>query len=361
MIRNIIINLTVVLLSLILVLILGEMTLRVYHYYKFGINILNDVNHGLFTKDNKLGWKMSKNLSYETTVKDALKNVYKIHVKTNEYGFRVFDNPLSNKIKIFFVGDSFTAALEISNDKTYYGIIRNKIKNIGVFAYGAGGYGSLQEFMILDEFIDVINPDLIIWQFFENDFFDNDINLDMLKSFYNTGMPRPYLEENGRITYRYAKYDNLFYALPDIFAENIRLLKFFNTRLSVLVNKPLKNKSGPQEIAQLGLAHKGFGHSAKITKMIMEMVKMRAGKIPVYLFCITNNQPYYDTIKNICQSVGIHFFDGVPQSLNKFENEKLYSTKAGDKEHLNEKGNKIVSERLIELLKENNYPIITAE
>lgn len=344
-------NLSVIFLSLLLIFCLAEISLRAYHYYKYKIPFFNDANHGLFTKDDKLGWKISNNLSYDTKERDALNNIYDLHVETNRNGFRLFGDPESNKIKIFFIGDSFTAAMNVSNDKTYYGFIKNKIKDVEVFAYGVGGYGSLQEYMILDKFIDLIKPNMIIWQFFDNDFLDNDIKLDILKSFYNTGTPRPYLDLNGKITYQYAKYDNYFIVLPASIAENIRLLKILNTRLSFLINRLSKNKTAFDEIAESGVAHEEFGRSVKITKMIMAMIKRRAGTIPVYLFCITEKQPYYNTIKNICQSVGIHFIDEVPQSLMKYEKETPYSTKAADKEHLDEKGNRIVSESLIEFFK----------
>lgn len=73
----------------------------------------------------------------------------------------------------------------------------------------------------------------------------------------------------------------------------------------------------------------------------------------MYLFCITDRQPYYHAIKNIFQCVGIHFIDGVPQSLSKYEKENSYCTKASDKEQLDEKENLVVSERLIQFLREN--------
>jgi len=344
--KNAVNNIVIIFLSLTLIFIIGEMTLRLYHYYKYRISILNDANHGLLSKDDKLGWKMSNNLKVK--VKDQLNNAQYINIETNEYGFRLFGDPQSNKIKLFFIGDSFTAAMDISNDKTYYGIIKNLIKDVEVFAYGAGGFGSLQEFMILDEFIDLIKPDIIIWQFYENDFTDNSNELDMLKSFYNTGTPRPYLDLNGGITYRYAQYDNLFWVLPTQVAENLRLLKFLNTRVSLLINRLSKSGTVSQEIA-----HGVFNHSTKITEMIMGMVTRRAGNIPVYLFCITDKQPYYDTIKNICQSLDIRFIDGVNHSLSKYEKEKPMITKAADREHLNELGHWIISESIIKFLKEN--------
>ena len=42
-----------------------------------------------------------------------------------------------------------------------------------VFSYGCGGYGSLQEYMILDKYFDIIDPDIIIIQTSSNDISDN--------------------------------------------------------------------------------------------------------------------------------------------------------------------------------------------
>ena len=50
---------------------------------------------------------------------------------------------------------------------------------IEVFAYGAGGYGTLQEYLILDEVIDEIQPTTMFWQFCNNDFTDNDHALEV--------------------------------------------------------------------------------------------------------------------------------------------------------------------------------------
>jgi hypothetical protein len=351
--KNIVINLLVLIVSVVIIFIFGEIVLRFYYYHEYRINILNGANQGLTIKDGELGWKIAKDLSYERNAKDALGKVYNIHVETNKDGFRIFDNFQSDKLKIFFLGDSYTADLTVSNDKTFYGVMKEMKKDIQVFAYGEGGYGSLQEFMILNEFIDLIKPNIIVWEFYENDFSDNDYELDMLKSFYNTGMPRPYIDLEGKITYRYAKYDNWFIDLPSLISENIRLLKVINKQLSFLINAGFKKKAILDEIAQEGEAHKGFRHSIEITKLIMSMVKKRAGEIPVYLFSITDRQPFYDAIKNISRSVGIHFIDGVPQRLNKFENQRPSITKASDRVHLNELGNRIIAEKLIEYFEEN--------
>jgi hypothetical protein len=356
MIKKLIYTLIILLINLLLLIIIffiGEVSLRYYYYYKYNINIFNGANESFIDKDDKRGWKIAKNLKYDIKAKDSTKNIYDVHVETDEYGFRSFGNLQSNKLKIFFIGDSFTETIDVSNDKTFHGIIKNTIKDVDVFAYGVSGYGSLQEFMVLDEWIDIIKPNLIIWQFYKNDFQENDYNMDIQKTLYNTGIPRPYLDLDGKITYQYPKYDNFFCVLPEPVAENIRLLKILNEYLGRIINIIYKEKTVYDENAQLPNSNAQWQHSAQITKMIMQMVKRRAGTIPIYLFCIDKKQPYYDIIKDICQSVGISFIDSIPQNLDQFEKEHPYITKAADKEHLNETGNRIIAEGLLQFLKEN--------
>ena len=341
-----------VLASLLFALCVGEVALRIYHHRTYGIDFLSDANHGLLSKDATLGWKMSPNLSYATRARDALNKTYAVEVRTDQRGFRQYGNPRADKTRLLVIGDSFTAALDVSNDKTYYGVMKAALPDVELFAYGAGGYGSLQEFMLLDEQIDAIRPDLIVWQFYENDFLDNDVGLDMLKSLYNTGMPRPYLGQDGGVTYRYATYGALFFPLPAPIAENTRLLKLLNARLAVLANRLSRRAPVSEQIARQGAAHAGFQRAESTTRRIMEKVRQRAGATPVYLFPLTDRQPYHEAIRTICQAVGIRFVDSVTQGLREQESRIPKSTRAADGEHLNETGNRIVAETLIRYLRE---------
>src|SRR5688500_5741406 len=45
-------------------------------------------------------------------------------------------------------------------------------------ATGAGGYGTLPEYLVLDQTIDEIQPTMILWQFCTNDFISNDHDLE---------------------------------------------------------------------------------------------------------------------------------------------------------------------------------------
>jgi hypothetical protein len=349
--RKTLLTLAAALLSLLLVIAGAEAVLRYYQYSKYGIELLSDANHGIISKDDRLGWKTSPNLHYRSRERDALNREYPVKVSTDGHGCRSFGNPLAARTKLLFLGDSFTAAVNVGDDKTYHGVLGSLLGDVEVFACGAGGYGSLQEFMLLDQYLDLIKPDAVLVQFYDNDFLDNDPSLDMIKSLYNTGTPRPYLEPSGAVASRYATYDGLFWTLPAHIADNLRLLKFLNNRLAIALSRLPKSRSATEEIARLGATHEGFRRSASTTQAIMAMIKKKAGGVPVYLFCITDRQPYYETIRSICEEVGLRFIEGVPQALGARERQQPLSTKAADREHLNEIGNRVVAESLLESLK----------
>lgn len=108
------------------------------------------------TLDEKLGWKSTENYFFEGSKIDAGGFAYKVTQWTNSRGFKQFGDTQSLN-KIFFVGDSFTQAVEVSNGKTYYGLLAEKMPDYAFFTYGVGGCGILQEYMVIDKYIDEIN------------------------------------------------------------------------------------------------------------------------------------------------------------------------------------------------------------
>ena len=99
------------------------------------------------------------------------------------------------------MGDSHTQGEFISNEKLYYA----KLSEMGeVFAGGNGGFGNLQELMVLEDFLSVIKPDVIVWQLSSNDIVNNIYELEFLSVKDNNGLRRPYLED-GNIVYRLPK------------------------------------------------------------------------------------------------------------------------------------------------------------
>jgi hypothetical protein len=200
---TILINLFIVLLSLLLFFVVGELSARIYkRLFKSKPLISARSQFDYMNMVEVLGWIPEPNMSHIRKSKDASGKEYDINYRTNKYGSRIFGDPKSNKTKVFFIGDSFTQAGQVSNQKTYYAIIGSKLNNIEIFSYGVGGYGNLQEFIILDKFIDVIKPDIIVLQLCYNDFINNDYELEYRSYMNNNGKTKPYLTlENEIIRY----------------------------------------------------------------------------------------------------------------------------------------------------------------
>ena len=111
---------------------------------------------------------------------------YSVRRSQKQYGFRKFGDPSSTKLKMLVIGDSFTHATAVSDDRTYHALL-SKILDVEVFAYGAGGYGTLQEY----RYVDLIKPNIVLWQFCINDFINNDNELELLSWVNNNGRSGP--------------------------------------------------------------------------------------------------------------------------------------------------------------------------
>lgn len=76
--------------------------------------------------DVRLGWKTAPNYEFHGYLYDAAGKRSKVDIQTNQDGFRAFGKINTNKKKYLFLGDSFTHAQQISDAKTYYGILQEK-------------------------------------------------------------------------------------------------------------------------------------------------------------------------------------------------------------------------------------------
>ena len=95
----------------------------------------------------KLGWEPKKNFQFIGEVPDATTNNYSLNYHTDSLGFRDFGDVNSDKKKVFFIGDSFTQSIEVSNDKTFCALVENQL-GLETFTYGCRGYSTLQEYII---------------------------------------------------------------------------------------------------------------------------------------------------------------------------------------------------------------------
>lgn len=288
------------------------------------------------------GWTVTENFEEIRFVQDHPGYWHYVNNKYFQYGFKRWGNLKTDKTKILILGDSWTQAAQVSNGKEWYAYLEKELPEVEFFVYGSSGYGSLQEFLVLDDYIDLIDPDVIIWQFCGNDYVNNAYQLDRKTFPYNNHVVRPYLE-NNKIVYR----------LPLLFPELRKHSVIIDYSLRNLEDELPVNKEymrywfwrkklffSPEEIEQ----------SFLVTLDIMSMVKARAGERPVFLFepeILDKNELL------ICEKTGIICLADFSRHMADIENKGYYIHMVTE-HHWNEIGQQYAGEYLSKILKNNS-------
>jgi len=319
-----------------LFIISGEIAIRIFHYMRYTSK--NNSIH-VVTFDHEVGWIPAPNYIFKGNKIDASGTSYVVTITTDKHGFRRFGNPEEKeKKKVFFLGDSFTHALQASDNKTYYGLLGTSLP-IEVFAFGVDGYGTLQETMILERFYDKIQPDIIIFQFCGNDFINNSYELELKSTRNNNGMRRPYFTETA-VIYKTPK------PLPfihDFINTYSRFLCFTINRFDQLKARHL---ASVEDCILADDTHTEFKTSVAITEQIVQnMRKHIPSSTDIYAFSVDDTFPFYDAFKNIAGRNNIHFIDGIPQAIRSAEQRGL-TTRFADNAHWNETGHQIAAKVL---------------
>jgi lysophospholipase L1-like esterase len=343
--RKVLLSTVSIFIVLVVLLLIGEVGFRV-KYYLEGVTFEKPEPappYNTAEKDSKLGWKPKANYLFEGVMQDLDKVEYKVHVSTNKNGFRQYGNPNSEKTKVFFIGDSYTQSVEVSDDKTFYKIIGDSLP-IEVFAYGMAGYGQLQEYMILEEFLDEIKPDIVVLEVCSNDYIDNHYEMEM-ESGYKVGLRRPYLSKNGEISY----------LQPIATYEKVRaysrflgylMKKWYNARQNIGL-KDLAEK----QTAEKGLKYDKFAYSVEITDLLLQKIANRLDKkTQLIVFDADNYNPQASTFQQLCEKNKIYYTENPVQGIRVMEHNSI-TIRAGDGYHWNEAGHQVIARGLMKDLR----------
>ena len=100
--------------------------------------------------------------------------------KANKFGYLDKNHSVEKEgfYRIAFFGDSFTEALQVPLENTFFRIIENRINNetispkIETLSFGVSSYGTLQSYLTCKQWIDKLDLDLVVYVFYENDLGD---------------------------------------------------------------------------------------------------------------------------------------------------------------------------------------------
>jgi len=127
-------------------------------------------------------------------------------VSYNAAGFRAAPMPQAQSadLLVCILGDSTMQGYQIPDGGHLPHLLAAHLDrlygDVFVLPLAVGGFGSLQEWMLFDDYCKDLNPDLLIWAWDKNDTTNNSFEADRNSGPNNT-RPRPYFE-NGEIVIR---------------------------------------------------------------------------------------------------------------------------------------------------------------
>jgi hypothetical protein len=259
--------------------------------------------------DTVLGWKTFENYQFSGEVVDLMGQRSKYRYSTGPYGFRHWpDNKKPDRPTILFIGDSFTESAYIDDTKTFYHHLAQHL-DANVFAYGCGGYGNLQEFMILDRHMDEIKPDLVVVQTCENDFADNSIRLEERNQFGHRPV-KPYLNLKNEIFYAQPRFRKILPFFQVWEHAHLRSLFWLNNSIWEVMWGPFEESL--QKKRQNSPYWNDFQEANQITGMIFRRIKKRCDDAHAQLVVFSVNNPekypfHVNAIGDICKKEKITF------------------------------------------------------
>ena len=291
-----------------------------------------------FVSDD-LGWLPTPGLSTSYT-----KKAYgEISYTTDEHGFRRFGDPASAKTKVWAVGDSTTQAYHVPQGRAYYDVLADLDPGLEVFGYGVGGYGTVQQAMVLERFWDQIEPDVVLWQMCANDLVNNDWVLESLSNEHNNHMARPYLGEDGRIELRH----------PDLRLGWLARRSLLVRRLVVLRSSLRKRSRGSIE-GELHAGHAGLRRAVATTRRAIERTMTAAPGVTFLAFFVPSPEGYgweADAWKEICTLPGLQCVPEVSAAIETARRAGV-TVDGGEDPHWNAAGHEIAARAILEKLRD---------
>ena len=299
-------------------------------------------------KDELLGWKMIPGYHFDGILSDQSGAAYDVSIQYDDNGFKTFGDTISAKPKILFIGDSYTASVEVSNEKSFFKLIGDSL-GAEVFAIGHAGYGTLQEYLVFDQWLDRIRPDLVVWGVCSNDFIDNYAPLEIVSG-YKVGERRPYLEADGSIGYH----------RPMTFWQGMKKHLYFYQWLEGRfygIRKRhfgIERKRAEAYIAEQGTGYPLFGEAVERTALLVKKIKGRLPANTAFLaYSAGTFQPQLREFERIFTENKMTFTASAAQAVKK----ETRPTKAADGYHWNERGHQLVADALTPfVLKKIGHP-----
>ena len=122
--------------------------------------------------DAELGWAPVPGSSALVTTART------IHVQHNSLGFRDIEPERDGRPRVLVVGDSFVWGVDAEAGERFTDLLRNRFPGLAIVNAGVSGYGTDQEYILLQRIWETIQPTVVVLIFCtDNDRLDNGTNV----------------------------------------------------------------------------------------------------------------------------------------------------------------------------------------
>jgi len=249
---------------------------------EIGVRVLYPQTTSMYLSDPDVGFTHHPS-SYLTVVTPE----YTYHYTTNTEGFVDYDHDLkSSEPRIAFIGDSFTAAIQVEQKDSFSRVIEQEM-GVETFNFGVSATGTTQHYEILRKFALKYNPAYVVLLFYAgNDVVDNSLDHGFVKE-------RPFYKVEGELVRVHdpeiqSREVELF---TDWVATNIQSLMFVSNSLKTIQQGSKTDIKGLTWEDKIFLVDpevkKAFEQDFEVTeKLLLEMkkqVETNNGKFMVFV------------------------------------------------------------------------------
>src|ERR1700694_3776680 len=126
----------------------------------------------VYRYDAELGWAPTPNSSSIVTTART------IHAQHNSLGFRDIEFKPDARPAILFIGDSFVWGVDAEANERFTDLLRSRVSGNTIVNAGVSGYGTDQEYLLLQRLWATIRPAVVVLIFCtDNDRLDNGTNI----------------------------------------------------------------------------------------------------------------------------------------------------------------------------------------
>lgn len=357
-IKNLSINIGIMILSTIITIILIEVIITAFFQQRILKTSVPEASY--INYDSEIGWVNKKNV---TGYHKYLRSEKPIQVRTNEFGLR--GGPISlNKpegvTRILILGDSNAFGFRLQEEEIFSTLISKYLPgNYQVLNSGVFGYGTDQAFLLLARERIKLQPDIVILAFSAGDASDNMNSI-------NTGSSKPYFKfVNGRLILKnipvphssiYRKSESSNSVIKNTLYNYSNLYRLLFNRLIAT------NIFAPQSVQEMSM-EEGMDVTIAIVSLLNEFCRQNNCQ-PVVLF-ISHGQlvaaqsqmngmeiGYFPQLKKSFSELGIPYIDPTEELVNQYRLGKEVFLE-NDPVHINALGNEIVAKAAYKWISDN--------